>query len=1113
MTNAELLQAIQAPRAKFYLADLHVHSPGSQDFRGTDGKPIRLSDDPRQHEDQAIAAYPVDQHYASLVSQRDHVLPNVALTGEDKASLIAITDHNVCKYACLLSEHAWESTRLKSNRLIILPGIELSVSFSVSDVQKRTTAHILLVFAPTTQEHQMFSAICNASGASWEFGQPLETHDLPNFIHSIRHHSTYPAIAVAAHVGNESGMQKETRNTILSRLDVAILRLEGEIQDAEDKDKPGLQTDLDRLREQRDDTDHVALEVLHLLGKCGFDALQVACRSDQQHYRRLHRCRRQLGRAVPIVASDAHSLSDVFCAGGDGEEKAQPFLKLPSNPCALSSSDLFDEVRKRGLRYGETRFSYVPPGRVTTWVEAVEITPDAADAKAFWLGDSHVTPSPDAEAGKARFIMPLSRNLNCLIGGRGSGKSAAIEAAAFLTSPDQFNEKESRKEDWYRRAAATLNGCRIRLLWRFLNHPTVTVRKSAIFVTRYFDPANSHRQTVATDIEEKEVSPAILKDLTVELFRLHDIETIAEPGRLRGLFDRICGTKISDLQDEIATLIKLLTSQRAKMIEVAKKLGDLTANHSALRAYVDRKLAYDAVNRKEIKDDFEGLDNAEAAEGVVKNAVTQWNDIVTRFATADRRQDVEDFFTSLAEQVLVASQQGDEQPDPVEPPKPQSIECKPYLQPLLPLVQLTSGTEGAPTPRQSLDGTITALAGALTGIDTTLGLADREVSAAHAEARASLAKKGFPKGAEDRQAKKRAFDEASQLLEDYRQKLAEWYELVEERAKTFATLKQKCVERTELRRQTAESITERLAHDLDKSVLQIEANAQPMSDKQEFARWLEKEIEWSPKYKKERIAALLDKGVMPEVLRSELLKEDTLDADVLVIDRARVQDGKIAGDDAAKILEMLRCVVRLEPEKSLDGCPPDVASQFPKEIREGLLAFQSKGDAGKVPIADAVLRLDEIVFDDQPVILLNDRPREKISKKPLENLSHGQRCSAILPILLLTGSNPLIIDQPEDNLDNRLIRQVVVNVLASIKLRRQVIVATHNPNLPVLGDAEQVIALRAVDDDRCEVRAMGALDDEHVVHHVTEIMEGGREAFQYRHSVYEEYWTGGASNR
>lgn len=126
----------------------------------------------------------------------------------------------------------------------------------------------------------------------------------------------------------------------------------------------------------------------------------------------------------------------------------------------------------------------------------------------------------------------------------------------------------------------------------------------------------------------------------------------------------------------------------------------------------------------------------------------------------------------------------------------------------------------------------------------------------------------------------------------------------------------------------------------------------------------------------------------------------------------------------------------------------------------------------------------------------------------LNELSPGQRCSAVLPILLLNGRSPLIIDQPEDNLDNRLIRQVIVNVLGSIKLRRQVIVATHNPNIPVLGDAEQTIVLAAIDEKQSQVRAQGNLDERPIVDAVTEIMEGGREAFQYRQSIYQAHWEG-----
>ena len=187
----------------------------------------------------------------------------------------------------------------------------------------------------------------------------------------------------------------------------------------------------------------------------------------------------------------------------------------------------------------------------------------------------------------------------------------------------------------------------------------------------------------------------------------------------------------------------------------------------------------------------------------------------------------------------------------------------------------------------------------------------------------------------------------------------------------------------------------------------------------------------------------------------------------------------------------------------------EFVDNLPREIREGLWTFPKTSADSDDLIIDAVLALDEVVFDDRPEILLNDRPQEKGSTlRPIDELSPGQRCSAILPILLLNGRSPLIIDQPEDNLDNRLIRQVIVNILASIKLRRQVIIATHNPNLPVLGDVEQAVVLRAVEEKQSRLESTGDLDSPDTVAHLTEIMEGGREAFQYRQSIYQAHWAG-----
>ena len=171
--------------------------------------------------------------------------------------------------------------------------------------------------------------------------------------------------------------------------------------------------------------------------------------------------------------------------------------------------------------------------------------------------------------------------------------------------------------------------------------------------------------------------------------------------------------------------------------------------------------------------------------------------------------------------------------------------------------------------------------------------------------------------------------------------------------------------------------------------------------------------------------------------------------------------------------------------------PQVMRESLPVDVASGLWSFPF--DEKNRSRLDSALRLDEVVFDDLPVIKLNDRPSDAASTlRPVHELSPGQRCSAILPILLLSGNAPVIIDQPEENLDNRLIRQVIVNILASMKLRRQVIIATHNPNLPVLGDCEQAIILQAVGQRESQVMATGDLEARDVTSYVTEIMEGGR---------------------
>lgn len=116
-------------------------------------------------------------------------------------------------------------------------------------------------------------------------------------------------------------------------------------------------------------------------------------------------------------------------------------------------------------------------------------------------------------------------------------------------------------------------------------------------------------------------------------------------------------------------------------------------------------------------------------------------------------------------------------------------------------------------------------------------------------------------------------------------------------------------------------------------------------------------------------------------------------------------------------------------------------------------------------------------------------------------LSDGQRNTAALALILAQGDGPLVIDQPEDELDSNFIYRDLVPLLREIKHHRQLIFATHNANLPVNGDAELVYALEA-SEGHGRPLAQGGLDRSEVTKAVLEIMEGSDEAFRRRSEKY-----------
>ncbi|MDO4839578.1 MAG: AAA family ATPase, partial [Desulfovibrionaceae bacterium] len=119
--------------------------------------------------------------------------------------------------------------------------------------------------------------------------------------------------------------------------------------------------------------------------------------------------------------------------------------------------------------------------------------------------------------------------------------------------------------------------------------------------------------------------------------------------------------------------------------------------------------------------------------------------------------------------------------------------------------------------------------------------------------------------------------------------------------------------------------------------------------------------------------------------------------------------------------------------------------------------------------------------------------------KPLGQGSPGQKTAALLAFILSYGSEPLVLDQPEDDLDNQLIYDLIVTQLREVKQKRQVLIVTHNANIVVNGDAENIIVLD-VKAGQTKIVAQGSLQEPSIRREICRVMEGGKDAFDRRYT-------------
>jgi ABC-type lipoprotein export system ATPase subunit len=194
--------------------------------------------------------------------------------------------------------------------------------------------------------------------------------------------------------------------------------------------------------------------------------------------------------------------------------------------------------------------------------------------------------------------------------------------------------------------------------------------------------------------------------------------------------------------------------------------------------------------------------------------------------------------------------------------------------------------------------------------------------------------------------------------------------------------------------------------------------------------------------------------------------------------------------------------------EAIDFDQVDSVIAFLDSIIEALHHDLRDDSKEKRNIADQVKDIEDL-YDYLFTLRFLDRNYQlKQGDKNLEQLSPGERGALLLVFYLLLDKNdiPLIIDQPEDNLDNNSVATVLVPFIREAKKKRQIIMVTHNPNLAVVSDAEQVIYVELDKKDGNKfITASGSIEDRTINEKIVKVLEGAMPAFNTRKRKYYDH--------
>jgi DNA repair ATPase RecN len=996
MTPDEIKKYVQGSlshAANFKRVDLQIHSDESGDFpRACDFGGIQFE----------VSAKDTRPVAASSFLER---------AAEEALDLIAITDHMKSRKSCEIAS----LSQKEAKHVLALPAIEANISLAQVSNSTQDGVHLLCIFKEGKSSEDIERIFQGANGlSSYEEREVSEmVHiGLKDFIDNVHEND---GICIASHVNAEKGLRRifftvaEIDYLLLKKEREALQKQIGTTEWTTEK-----KFALNKLEStEKAVADKIQNSYLQFLVEAGIDGVQIQKSAEGKFYRGEHCELLGIRPIAAILTSDAHCMSAI------GYEKKITFIKMTTP----SWQDL-----KLALQDPEVRIRYADTLGVPAYPRIrgmVLLTTDGYFRGITGAG----TTLPQ--------VLGFANNLTCFIGGRGAGKSAAIDALRFVFKDKAEVESlpQNLKQDIYGRVGHTLKDTTIYLLLEAEDGEEVVIKS---FYSGW------DKRALESRFINGEVAGVDLSTSTkyrAEIYGWNEIETLGTDSKKQlGLVDRFIES-LSEITGRLQEVKNLLRTNRLKIEDTAKRLEKLIPT---VKEFDETKSAYDKINTASMQSIFTEIDKILEDEKLLAGAVKDVKEIQS---SVSAYQNLEQKLSDIAGKFPDAETRdrvfGVDNILVVEAIKAHATLVS-SLDKILDALELESEKT-----KQTKTSSIDKLSEAAGGDAKSLSSLDKRL------------------------ARKTRFDDLVLQKEKIKGEREQIEADLVARNILLAKYEELQSERSKARGATKDDINMKLESAITHGP-RIAIDFTALGDRQEFERKLGtttpgpaslKEIgllkNVGLNYMERRLAEVISHNLSPAEFVATILDQKL---DNLVIAHPDGKD-EIPVDDSKRIFD------HLNPRRTDYG-----ESYFSGEKLSSLLGIQ------------------EIELDDHPEITLDGQP--------ITNLSPGQRCSALVPIILLQGNHPIIIDQPEDNLDNRLVFDLVVGILRNLKESRQIIVATHNPNIPVSGDAEQIIVFESINREAGRVPVQGSIDDAEVIKSVKDIMEGGEEAFLTRARKY-----------